>query len=401
MLHKIIKVDVALKPAVSSFTKNMALAIAQILLWAGSFFIISVLGAPIMKETGWSQQMVYGVLSLSLFVWGILSAFIGKMIHRSAHDGILSYSGVVMAAGLIIIGLAHSFVVFACGWLVIGVAMAMGLYDALFASLGKKYGNNANQSIVQITVISGFAPTVSWVSVSFLVSHFGWRNACFLYALILLFAIFPLYRWAFGSSVKKANSVYEKSMTETAPHVPLRSPVFYLLLLYFTIGAILMTGMEVHLIEILLTKNMPMATAISIAALLGPSQVGTRVLDMVLPKRTPQKTAIVTACAIFAGLLLLAAHPKIAFLGIIIFGLGNGMRTILKGILPMSVFGQKDYALIVGKLGGLPLFAQAATPFVGSFLIQQFSVPVFLGILCLLAFVNIFVAVLIRSKINQ
>lgn len=399
---KIELVNISLKIPQLSLAKNVALALAQIFLWGGSFFILSVLVEPIMKETNWSHQMVYGVLSLSLLIWGLLSSRIGKIINKSENDFILLYSGVAMALGLTIIGLAHQFWIFILGWIIIGISMAMGLYDALFALLGKKYGKEAGKSIIQITLISGFAPTVSWFFVSFLLNYFDWRTACFIYAFVLLISVFPLHRFAFQTTENKTEEIPEKkAVIETVSADLFRSRIFCLLLVYFTIGSVMMTGIVVHLIDILLSKEMSLAIAAGIAALLGPSQVGVRVLDLILPKKTPEKTAFISAVAIFIGLVLLLISPKIAFLGVIFFGLGNGMRSILKGTLPLAIFGQKGYAVILGKLAGLPLIAQAATPFIGSFVIQQFSASVFLVVLSVLACVNIVFVLLIQKTIKK
>lgn len=397
--------NIALKISKSSIAKNTALAIAQIFLWGGSFFILSVLAKPIMKETGWSHQMVYGILSLSLLVCGLVSSRIGKIINKSKNDFVLLYSGVVMALGLVFIGLSKHFFVFALGWVVIGISMAMGLYDALFALLGQRYGMEANKSITQITLISGFAPTVSWFLVSFLLNHFDWRNACFIYAFVLLISVYPLHRFAFRKTEHTTHVVTDKAtkkiMIENVPTDVFRTKIFRLLLAYFTIGSILMTGISVHLIDILLSKEMSLTTAVGIASLLGPSQVGVRVLDLIRPKKAPVKTALISTLAILAGLILLLISPKIAVAGVIVFGLGNGMRSILKGTLPLVVFGQKDYAIILGKLAGLPLIAQAITPFIGSFTLQQFNSPVYLCVLSILACINIVLVLAIRTSAKQ
>ena len=124
-------------------------------------------------------------------------------------------------------------------------------------------------------------------------------------------------------------------------------------------------------------------------------------MDLVFTQKTPEKTASISAVAIFVGLILLQISPKIVFLGVVVFGLGNGMRSILKGTLPLAIFGQEDYAHILGKLAGLPLIAQAITPFIGGFVIQQFSATIFLGVLTVLACINIILVFVIKRTINN
>ena len=301
-----------------------------------------------------------------------------------------------MGIGLILIGLSQHFFVFVLGWFIIGIAMGMGLYDALFATLGKKYGKDASKSIVQITLISGFAPTVSWSLVSLLLSNFGWRNVCFIFATILIIAIYPIHRFAFDAVTEKEETL-PSSFRETISREVFHSKVFYLLIINFTIGSVLMTGISIHLIDILLNNNMSMVNAVTIAALLGPSQVGVRIFDLILPEKTPVKTAVISSIAILLGLTIFFLDPKMAFLGVILFGLGNGMRSILRGTLPLWIYGPESYATIMGKLARLPLIAQAITPLIGGFIIHRFGTVAFLNVLCLLAMLNIIFIVVLQN----
>ncbi len=381
-------------------SKNMALAVAQILLWGGSFFILSVLANPIKLETGWSQQGVYSALSLSLLVCGLVSAKVGRIINQSSRGSVLMFSGMVMAAGLIIMGFAHQFWIFIVAWLIIGIAMAMGLYDALFAFLGKKQGQGANKSIVQITLISGFAPTITWFLLSYALDYFDWRTLCFIYAMVLIIFIFPLHRYAFRIGEDNAVHGVDNSVNCVTSVAVYDTKLFRLILVYFTLGAFLMTGITVHLIDILLVGQMDLRTAVSIAALLGPSQVGVRILDFVLPRSTPVKKALISAIAIFLGLFLLLVYSESAVVGVVVFGLGNGLRSILKGTLPLFVFGQKYYAVLMGKLAGLPMLIQAATPFLGGFILHRYSVSIFVSLLVVVALLNVFLVLTIQKSLR-
>lgn len=383
-----------------SLPKNFILGFTQILLWGGSFFLLAILAKPIIAETGWSHQLVYGALSLAMLVSGMLASKVGKMIDTIARNYNLLYAGFVMGAGLIIIGLSRHFLLFLLGWCVVGVAMAMGLYDALFATLGKKYGKIARKSIVQVTLISGFTTTVVWPLLSFLLNHYGWRNACFVYAGILIVWVFPVHKLLIPEKVQIGEEEnVSLSIQETVPTGLENTSVFTILLVNFTIGSILMTGISVHLVEILNDNGLPLTMAISVGAMLGPSQVGIRFLDAILPKKTPLNSALVSSVTIFVGLILFLMHHQISFLAVICFGLGNGMRSILRGTLPLLIFGADSYATIMGRLAGLPMVAQALTPLLSGYMIAHFSVKKFVGLLVVLAFINIITMVVLRNKI--
>lgn len=384
----------------ASFFNNIVFGIGQILLWGGSLFLLAVLAEPIMKETGWAHQWVYGSLSLAMLISGLLAPAIGRRINREDRNTVLLYSGVVMGTGLFLLAVSNHILLFLSGWAVIGVGMAMGLYDALFASLGKRHGRSAGMAITQVTLISGFCSTIVWPFLSILLEHYGWRAACMIYGAILIIVIFPIHRWALRSK-EIIQEAPDDTDEKTAPQKNVSSQTYYLLLTSFTISSILMTGIYVHLIDILTDKNITLKAAVGIGALLGPSQVGTRVLEILLPKRSPVKTAVFASIAVFLGLSLLMLSPAIAVLGVIIFSMGNAMRSILRGTLPLWIYGSASYATIMGRLARPPLIAQAFTPFAAAYLIRNSGTAVLLQVLCVLALVNVVLSFGIRGSLRR
>lgn len=384
----------------ASFFNNIVFGIGQILLWGGSLFLLAVLAEPIMKETGWAHQWVYGSLSLAMLISGLLAPAIGRRINREDRNTVLLYSGIVMGAGLFLVAVSNHILFFLSGWAVIGIGMAMGLYDALFASLGKRHGRSAGMAITQVTLISGFCSTVVWPFLSILLEHYGWRTACMIYGAILIAVVFPMHNWALRSSKKITEEVPDDFNERTAPQKNVSPRTYYLLLSSFTISSIIMTGIYVHLIDILIDKSLSLKAAVGIGALLGPSQVGTRILEIILPERSPVKTAVLASIAVFLGLALLLLSPAIAVLGVIIFSMGNAMRSILRGTLPLYVYGSASYATIMGRLARAPLIAQAFTPFAAGYLIRNSGTAVLLQVLCVLALFNIVLSFGIRGSLK-
>ena len=235
------------------------------------------------------------------------------------------YAGVPMGLGLAIVGLSVNYLMFLAGWFILGIAMGMGLYDALFATLGWKYGKSIGKSIVYITLISGFAPTVSWFLVSRSLTFFDWRTTCLIYGFVLVGLVYVLHKFAFKLSL--AGNGQQKAELDSAiskSSRPVGASVYYMLLANFTIGSVLMTGISLHLIDILLNKSFSFKVAIGMASILGPSQVVVRMIDLSFPKLGPQKTAVLSGVAIVVGLMLLQAQGNWIYVGILVFGRPGG-----------------------------------------------------------------------------
>ena len=169
-----------------------ALGIAQILGWGSSFYFPAVLAEPIVADTGWSLGWVIGGVSIGLLVAGLIAPRVGTIIDRRGGRPVLAASSLLYAVGLTGIGLAPSLPVYLLAWLVLGIGMGTGLYDAVFAALGKLYGKEARRPITNLTLFGGFASTVCWPLSAFLAETVGWRGACFVYAALHVTVALPL-----------------------------------------------------------------------------------------------------------------------------------------------------------------------------------------------------------------
>src|SRR5260370_11166578 len=83
--------------------------------------------------------------------------------------------------------------------------MALGLYDAGFATLTALYGRNSRSAITGITLFAGFASTLSWPVSSFLNDAMGWRQTCLVWAALNLVVGLPLNRFLLPLPIRAAH----------------------------------------------------------------------------------------------------------------------------------------------------------------------------------------------------
>lgn len=116
---------------------------------------------------------------------------LGRAIDRWGGRPVLLATN-VFAAGLAALALACWLASLFAAWVVIGIAMGSGLYEAAFAALVRLYGRDSRSAITGITLIAGFASTVGWPLSTLMLGEFGWRGACWGWALAHLAAGLPL-----------------------------------------------------------------------------------------------------------------------------------------------------------------------------------------------------------------
>lgn len=266
-----------------------ALGITQIFAWGTSYYLPAVLAAPIAADTGWSLTWVVGGLSLGLATAGLVSPLVGRAIARSGGRLVLAASPLLLAAGLLGLGLAHSLPVFLAAWLVLGCGMGAGLYDPAFATLGRLYGERARSAITTLTLFGGFASTVCWPLSAFLEAHVGWRGTCFVYAGLQIAVALPLYLFAVQRE-GRPEAIPDAPLQDSAGSAPLIAPGLLLTLVLavsITLASMISSVLSVHLLTVLQLKGLTLAAAVGLGALVGPSQVAARAIEMGVALSSP------------------------------------------------------------------------------------------------------------------
>ncbi|WP_108462841.1 MFS transporter [Devosia naphthalenivorans] len=368
-----------------------ALGIVQILAWGSSYYLLAVLAPMIVLDTGWSLPWVIGGLTGGLLAGGVTAPLIGGTIQQRGGKPVLICSMLLLSSGLALIGTATWLPVYLVGWIIMGVGMAAGLYDAAFSTLGRLYGKNARRAITTLTLWGGFASTVCWPITAYLGETYGWRTACLVYAGAHLLISLPLIL-AFIPAPGPASSPL---LTADRP-IPARSPraTFYLLAVIFTIASLISSMLGVHLLTLLQLRGHDLAAAVAFGALIGPSQVGSRVMDMVLGSRYHAVWTMMASTILLAGgLVLLFMNLPVTGLAIIIYGAGNGIFSIARGALPLTLFDPSTFAVLMGRLALPSLLVQAFAPSLGAALIEMGGANLLLGAVAGLASINVLLSI--------
>lgn len=371
-----------------------ALGIGQILMWGSTYYLLAVLAPSIVADTRWSLGWVVGGISLGLMVAGLISPRVGRVIDRRGGRPVLVFSSLITALGLAGLALAPNLPLYLAAWMLIGAGMGTGLYDAVFAALGRLYGQEARSAITNLTLFGGFASTVCWPLSAYLVATWDWRVACLVYAGIHLAVALPIHLLVFPALAPKEPAAGETQAAQTTPAItglPRNERVMFWLLagvqtLAQAIGSIII----VHLLVFLQARGLTLAAAVTLGTLFGPAQVAARVIERVFGHNYHPIWTMIAASALMAvGLAMLLVDLPIVGAAVIIYGTGYGVTWIARGTLPLALFGPERYPVLIGRLAFPSLIAQALSPFAGALLIEHAgSVPTIV-VLTAAALVNV------------
>ena len=381
-----------------------ALGLTQIMAWGSSYYLPAVLATPIATDTGWSLAWVVGGLSIGLLTAGLVSPLIGRNITRHGGRPVLAVSAGLLSAGLLGLALAHSLSAYFAAWLVLGIGMGAGLYDPAFATLGRLYGQEGRSAITTLTLFGGFASTVCWPLSAFLEAHLGWRGACLVYGSIQLVVALPIYLFVVPREPRQADQPKARAAAKalSISVEPPRRGLFVLLATSITLASVISTVLSVHLLTVLQAEGVTLATAVSLGALVGPSQVAARTIEMLIARyHHPIWTKLVSTSLVALGVAALWFGGSLIIVALLLYGAGIGLESIARGTLPLAIFGPERYPIVMGRIAMPSLVVQAAAPLLGAVLFEMGGINLALAAFLAAAICNVVLAIGLRLMIAQ
>jgi MFS family permease len=361
----------------------LALGITQIVSWGTTFYALGVLGKPIAAATGWSQSIVFGGLTIGLLTSGAVSAYIGRLIDRRGAQIMMTSGSILAAVGLALLSAVTDPVLYLAVWVLIGVAMRLTLYDAAFAALVQVTPARGRRAISYLTLFGGFASSVFWPIGHALEEAVGWRATFLVFAAVNLLLCLPLHwfglkrrqtdRDVLGPDGGEMRSAHFDPPLEGAP----RTVAMVLFGLMAAASAVVLGAMAVHLVPLLEASGIALATAVALASLKGVAQVVGRVWEILFAANIRPlnlgRISIAPLPLSFVVLIVGGASVWTALAFTLLFGLAHGLMTIVRGAVPLVLFGPKAYGEVLGVLATPYLLLAALSPAAFAFVVEHYG----------------------------
>lgn len=233
---------------------------------------------------------------------------------------------------------------------------------------------------------------------AFLVEHLGWRGACLVYAGIQLGFALPIHLFVLPRrAVAAAGRDGPRAVTDYRLHAEERA-IFLTLSIVLTLGAAILSMIGMHLLPLLQARGIDLGAAVALGMIVGPSQVGARVIEMLGGRHYhPIWTMVASTVLVAIGTLLLYLNFPIYALTIILYGAGNGIGSIARGTLPLALFGPQRYPVLMGRLALPILLSMSLSPLVGAFAFKMAGADGTLALLAAIAAANVLLVAVLWS----
>lgn len=349
-----------------------ALSIGQVICWAALYYAFSSFVLPMQRVLGWSKPQLMGAFTAGLAVWGASSYAVGAAIDHGRGRAVLTGGAALAGAGFLMWSQVSEVWMLYLAWCVLGAAMAMTLYEPAFTVLTKRFPDRYVRGITTLTLVGGFASTLSFPAAAWLIAAMGWRHALVVIGLVLLVGVAPLHLWALRGPALGESKAPAAARPDATLGDALRERAFWLLTASMTFYAFVVAAIWAHMMPAFAAKGRTEAQALAVVVWFGPAQVLGRLLHFLFGRDvSPRRLGLVVMCGLPASLALFALSDSMAALLLfaLLFGFANGLVTIVRGSIVPDYFGREHVGRIGGAMSAISLLARAAAPVLTAWLL--------------------------------
>ena len=346
------------------------LAIAQVVSWGTLFYSFPLFVGPMIAELHWPVAAANGALTLGLLVTGLAAYPVATVLDRHGGRALMTLGSI--GAGLLLVAWSqlsslHAFFVL---WLALGACMGCVLIETVFAILNQHFGDDVRRAITAVTLVTGFSGTLFVPFIGALLPALGWRDALLVLASLNLLVCAPIhFVFAPPPAARAPHAATGDAAHDAARAVMrarLRNPVFWGLVLWYTSYSLTSSSIIFQFVPLLRIQQVPDHQIYLAFALIGPMQVGARILLVTLGRgtSTARLGAMTTLLVPLALVTMILAPPSLGALCVFsaLFGAGHGVTTILRGVAPAEWLGRAHYARTMGAIALPMMFAMAVAP---------------------------------------
>ena len=373
-----------------------ALGLTQIIGYGTLYYSFAILAPGMAADFDLPEHWIFGALSVALFVGSLLAPTAGRLADRYGAGRVMCLGSAAAALALVAAALSPNAAAFVAALVMMELAACFVLYATAFVAIVQLGDTGASRSITHLTLIAGFASTAFWPLTTALYAELSWREVYVVFAALNLFICLPVHFWLMRlhrPAVAVAAPAEKAPASDERPVDPRRRTSAFLLMMGgFAAAGFVLSAVLLHMVPLLTALGLGTA-GVLVATLFGPSQVASRLINMVFGGRLPQTVLAVIATGLLAAgiTLLLVGAPNVAVIAffVVLFGLGSGLVSIVGGTLPLEVFGREGYGRRVGWMSAARQFTSAFAPFVLALMMARFSVPLSLATLLVVSLLGV------------
>ena len=366
-------------PRAVDYAPAIGLGVTQILGYGTLMYAYAVLLPEMAGDLGLSLSGVFGILSLALLFGGFLSPLAGTLVDRHGGRWVMTLGSVAAGVALILMSLVEGRIGLFLAVLFAEAAGMFVLYNVAFASVARLDSPvPAARAISVITLFGGVASTIFWPLTLALYNTLGWQTTWVILGLMLLVVCVPIHFWVLGGPQKDPDAP-GRSTAKAWPQLQGRARqrgMLWMVISFVFSGYLMGAVMTLWVTNVQDLGHTAAAAALA-GAVIGPFKTVGRGFEMLIGRNLhPLSTYLLSMALQFTGFLVILS-AGFTFVGIVvaaaIYGMGDGIKTIARGTLPLALFGEKGYGARLGWISFVQMAVNASAPFAFAFLTEAYG----------------------------
>lgn len=357
----------------------IGLGITQIIGYGTLMYAYAVLLPEMAKDLGLTLSEVFGILSLGLFFGGLVSPVAGKLVDRFGGRWVMTLGTIVACLAVMAMSQVEGRIgLFALILLAEGAGMFV-LYNVAFASVARlDLRVPPQRSISVITLFGGVASTIYWPLTLALFNRYGWETTWVILGFSALLICTPIHFLVLRGRERAADA----PKPDNAPDWPelsgrLRRQAMLWMVVSFIFSGYLMGAVMTLWVTNVQDLGHTAAMAALAGAVIGPFKTVGRFFEMLVSQNMyPLVTYALSLGLMFSGfvvLLTLGFTLPGLLLAAALYGMGDGIKTIARGTLPLALFGAKGYGARLGWISFVQMGINASAPFAFAWATQTYG----------------------------
>lgn len=355
------------------------------------YYSFGIMADAIAAEFGRSRAWIFGLFSGASFAAAFVASHAGLLADRIGAGRALVIGTLLSAAVLALLGLSPNEASFIACTVALQLLTTLVFYETAFTAVSQIAGARASRAITGVTLVGGLSSTVFWPLTVWLGQWLDWRSIYLVFAGLHLVICLPIHLYVARrpmASLTPADPADEASVAAAyrldhgtvAPAQ--RRTALVCVIVGFSLGSFVLSGLLIHIVPVLEAVGLG-AGAVAIGALFGPAQVFARILDLAAGRFSQPLPVTLIAAGLLplATLILWIGSPSVAagIAFILAFGAASGLTSIVRGSLPLALFGRIGYGERLGRLNAMRIVVAALAPFLVALLLEQFGIGAALG----------------------
>ena len=349
------------------------LSVTETISWGILYYAFGILLAPMEREMGWSRAESTAAFSIALLVSATFAVPAGRWVDRGGARLMMTLGSCAGTALLVAWARVESLPALYLIWAAVGLTMAAVLYEPAFAVLAKWFVRDRERGFTILTLAAGLASTIFNPITSVLAGWLGWRHAVVVLATFLGATTIPLHALLLRgrpAAAARGAPVGAETRPDGEPadvnaRAALRTATFWFLALAFLIQSFAHAGISLHSVPMLIEWGYQPTFAATVIGFVGAMQVAGRLVFAPLRTRLSSRavTMLILACQSAAFVILWGVPGTgglFAFVGL--FGISNGMATLVRASIVAELWGRTHYGAIAGALSVASTLARAVAP---------------------------------------